>query len=165
MAKKEKIRTCATCSIAVRTRSGVDGEEWYCKDHRVCVSPSCNNITHILNSMCRDCHIRMKPAAAYGKQRVVRKKCDFCGADNNWGEHYYLTHRNNLVCQACRKYVSREIESHQKSVRAKNIRYCTWCSGRLSAYNSGKVCNACWKGASMKTRSSGKWASESRIPV
>lgn len=165
MARNESIRMCDTCGISVRTRSGSDGEKWYCKDHRVCVNTDCTNITHTLNSMCRDCHKTMKPSTAYGRQSIVTKNCEFCGSENKWGSHYYLTHKNSLRCQSCKGYISREIQEHQNTVSIRKIRRCAWCSARLSAYNRGKVCNACWTGASVKTRSSGKWASESRIPV
>jgi len=165
MPRKEAIRKCATCGISVRTKSGSDGEDWYCKDHRLCISPECSNVVYYVNSMCRSCHKSKRSATAYSNQVTIGQKCDHCGFMNKWGEHYYLTHKNSLRCNSCKKYVTKEIEEKQESNRKQSARRCAWCYSRLSAYNKGKICNACWTGASIRERSKRKWSSESRILV
>lgn len=165
MPRNEKWRKCETCGKSVKTSSGTDGQKWYCKEHRLCINPGCATKVVKVNAMCRNCHKTKNPAKSYATGRIITKKCEFCSFANRWQEHYYLTHEDSLRCSHCARYITKEMDAHHQELRRKNVRRCEWCHSKLSAYNRGKVCNACWTSASINKRSKSRYASESRIPI
>lgn len=155
----DKVHVCATCGLKKKTSSV--SEVWYCKEHRVCVQPECNNKVYINNATCSECHQNKKLATAYGKSRVVVMDCEQCGHKNKYLEHQALKDADSLRCAQCRDYLTDEIKERQRQRKANSIRRCAWCHTKLSVYNRGKVCNPCWTNASMKKRYEGRWSSES----